>query len=80
MLRFVDALGNSWDVVVGRESWGAVVALFVPVKSGPPMRQALLGALSPDEGLRELSALSPEELERLFARSDELNVEPDGST
>ena len=79
MLRFVDPLGNTWDVVVGRESWGAVVALFVPVTSGQPMRQALLGALSPDEGLRELSALSPEELEQLFARSNELNAEPDGS-
>jgi hypothetical protein len=79
MLRFVESLGNTWDVVVGRESWGAVVALFVPVKSGQPMRQALLGARSPDEGLRELSALSPEELEQLFARSTELNTEPDGS-
>ena len=44
MRRFEDESGAVWDAVVGRESWGAVVALFVPRTGGTVARQASIPA------------------------------------
>ena len=72
MRRFEDRTGARWDVVVGRESWGALLALFVP--AGPPaarnVRQALLNASSYDGAERELSGLNDDALHLLFDRSN----------
>ena len=71
MRRFVDREDRTWDVVVGRESYGALYALFVPAAGNPAeMRQALLGAESRGGADSELDAFSQEELEGLLQRSD----------
>jgi hypothetical protein len=43
MRRFTDRDGIRWDVVLGRESWGSLLALFVPAADGA-VRQAPLQA------------------------------------
>lgn len=65
MRRFVDREGRAWDVVLGRESWGSHVALFVPVRSGE-IRQAPLHASGYDTAAQELDALTPERLQSLL--------------
>jgi len=66
---FKDGAGKNWDVVVGRESWGTVVAIFV-VQEGPePPRQTLMNVRSSEEGTRELREMSEEELGDLFEAS-----------
>jgi len=70
--RFRDTAEREWEVVVGRESWGTVVALFLPQdgsEAGP--RQALMDVPSADGGNRQLLAMSEEELQSLFERSGE---------
>lgn len=70
MRRFVDPEGAAWDVVLGRESWGTLVALFVP--SGAPsraVRQTMLDAPAYEEAQNELDTMTDEELRRLLARS-----------
>ncbi len=44
MRRFSDERGETWDAVVGRESWGTLYALFIPAgaAAAQPVRQALL--------------------------------------
>jgi hypothetical protein len=50
MRHFQDQGGTTWDVVLGRESWGASVALFVPpAASGKPVRQTQLAAVAHDQ-------------------------------
>ena len=71
MRLFTDGDGNPWDVVVGRESYGTVVALFLPRKGSEPPRQALLSVSSPDEGNRILREMAPEDLMALFQSSAE---------
>src|SRR5688500_15051418 len=45
MIReFEDCSGRVWDVVAGRESWGAIVAIFVPADGADSPRQAPLHA------------------------------------
>lgn len=69
MRAFRDATGREWEAVVGRESWGTVVAIFVPkIESGPP-RQALMDVSSADEGNRLLLEMSVEELQDLLVES-----------
>lgn len=70
MWRYEDAEGGRWDVVVGRESWGAMMALFVPrggAASG--VRQTPLGSASYEQALQELEGLGPAGLGELFSRS-----------
>jgi hypothetical protein len=69
--RITDRQGNVWDVMVGRESFGALFALFVPARgnSGQP-RQAILSAESQLDAETELAALSTTELGRLLDRSE----------
>lgn len=69
MRRFVDAEGRAWDVVVGRESWGAFFAIFVPSRGETAMRQAALHATSTEGAADELARLNDEGLQAIFLRS-----------
>lgn len=69
MRRFLGVDGGEWEVVVGRESWGTVVAIFVPREGGDPPRQTLLDVTSTEEALRALQAASEAELRVLLDRS-----------
>lgn len=68
MRRIRDAEDRSWDVVVGRASWGVFQALFVAVE-GNEVRQADLGATAHDEAERFLGDLDEDALRELFERS-----------
>ena len=71
MRRYTDRLGMRWDVVIGRESFGALLALFVPASgnTGQP-RQALLRSDSRVRADAELAAMDNAELDSLFERSE----------
>lgn len=69
MKRFRDRDGVEWEVVAGRESWGAIVALFVPVADGPEMRQAPLPADGYGEATTLLDSMSHPALQELLDRS-----------
>lgn len=69
MRRFRDRAGNGWDVVVGRESWGTSVALFVPDRSTDPVRQVVLRAASPEAAAQELDAFDADALQQLLDQS-----------
>ena len=71
MRRFKDPRGVEWEVVVGRESWGTVVAIFVPRGEHASPRQALLDVSSWDEGNRLLLGMSQGDLQDLLMASDE---------
>ncbi len=68
MQRFTDADGGEWEVTVGRASWGAFLALFVPLGGGEA-REASLAALSADAAGRELLEAGEDELASLFRNS-----------
>lgn len=71
MRRYADARGRSWDVVVGRESFGAFYALFVPAgETRAETRQTLLQADSHGGAQQAVEAMSQEELNELFDRSE----------
>jgi len=67
--RFEGTDGRAWDVVVGRESWGTLVALFVPIGREAPIRQTVLHADSQDVAMAEIHDATPRELEALLERS-----------
>lgn len=70
MRRFTDGSGRTWDVVLGRQSWGALLALFVPVESGADdVRQAALQAAGYDAATQELNGLDEAALQALLDRS-----------
>lgn len=71
MRRFEDSEQRAWDVVVGRESWGTLYALFVPVGTGrdEPVRQTMLDASGYDEAHALLDGLDEDELRALLERS-----------
>lgn len=75
MRRFDDSEGRQWEVVVGRESWGAIFAIFVPVSEGPPVRQTLLQASSFEAAHAELNGMPEAEVRALLARSHVKNLE-----
>jgi hypothetical protein len=68
--RYVDEQGGEWDVVLGRESWGALLALFVPRVAGTA-RQALLRASDYNAAQQELDALDDRALGELLSGSTE---------
>jgi hypothetical protein len=68
MRRFVDRDGARWDVVLGRESWGSLLALFVPAAEGA-VRQAPLKASAYDAATQELNELDDAALQALLDRS-----------
>lgn len=70
MREFEDAEGRRWDVVVGRESWGAFFAIFVPREEGPVIRQTLLLGQSNEDAVRELEALDRDGLICLLDQSE----------
>ena len=71
MLRYTDDDGRIWDVVIGRESFGTLLALFVPAAGNDAWpRQAVLGAESRIGASAELDALEPGALDELFQRSE----------
>lgn len=69
MRRFADDEGRPWEVVAGRESWGALFAIFIPVDSGPEMRQAPLAASSYEEATAAFDAMDDDALRALLSRS-----------
>ena len=70
MRRFQDRTGMTWDVVLGRESWGASMALFVPsAASGSDVRQAPLRSAAHDAAVREFDNLDDAALQELLDRS-----------
>jgi hypothetical protein len=69
MRAFTDAGGRQWDVVVGRESWGAFVALFVPKSHNTDVRQTLMQAASQEAAYDELSGMDEAALRALLDRS-----------
>lgn len=70
MRRFRDRSGVEWDVVLGRESWGASVALFVPPTSSDlDVRQVPLRSAAADAATRELDSLDDAALQVLLDRS-----------
>jgi hypothetical protein len=66
MRRFVDSKGSVWDVVIGRESWGTLLALFVPGDSSLPVRQAPLRASDYDAAAQELVRMDDAALQALL--------------
>lgn len=71
MRRYTDPRGRSWDVVVGRESFGALYALFVPAaETRAETRQTLLQADSQTAARESVEAMSQDELNDLFDRSE----------
>ena len=69
MWRFEGPDGERWDVVRGRESWGALYALFIPRGEGA-VRQTPLTAASHEQALQEVEEAGPEGLHELFRRSE----------
>lgn len=68
MRRFVDDEGRGWDVVIGRQSWGGMVALFVP-QSGENVLQKDLAADSHAEAQAMLDGATDDELRSLLAQA-----------
>lgn len=69
MRLFRDPGGREWEAIVGRESWGTVVAIFLLREESGPPRQTLLEVSSADEGNRLLMEMTPEQLQGLLAGS-----------
>lgn len=70
MRGYTDPDGRAWDVVVGRESFGALYAIFVGAKGNDaPPRQTPLAAESMGAGHDELDSLSQDEMNALFLGS-----------
>lgn len=71
MRRYTDPRGRDWDVVVGRESFGALYALFVPAgETRAETRQTLLQQDSKAGAQQAVESMSEEELNELFERSE----------
>lgn len=68
--RYVDEQGREWDVVLGRESWGSLLALFVPRGEGVA-RQAMLAASDYNAAQQELDALDEAALAEMLRVSVE---------
>lgn len=68
MRHYVDEKGREWDVVLGRESWGSLLALFVPRGDGA-VRQATLAASDYNAAQQELDALDDAALAEMLRGS-----------
>jgi hypothetical protein len=70
MRRFIDPTGAEWDVLAGRESWGTVCALFVPVRRpGAAIRQTVLPGNGTEAAELALDEMNEYELNALLQRS-----------
>jgi hypothetical protein len=58
---FLDASGASWQVTVGKESWGTLVLVFSPARPGGA-RTSILNAETMFQANVELEALTDDEL------------------
>ncbi len=63
-----DAEGRSWDVIVGRGSWGSLVLLF-SLRGANENRTADLASESVRQAEQELAALSDDEVRARLADS-----------
>lgn len=71
MRRYTDSRGRDWDVVVGRESFGALYALFVPAgETRAETRQTLLAQDSKAKAQAAIETMSDEEMDELYDRSE----------
>ena len=71
MRRYTDSRDREWDVVVGRESFGALYALFVPSgETRAETRQTLLQEDSKARAQAAIEAMSEDEMDDLFERSE----------
>ena len=70
MRVFVDEDARHWDIVVGRESWGALFALFIPAGGDEGIRQTMLQSASYEDATRLLQHAEEAELADLFQRSE----------
>jgi hypothetical protein len=61
MRSFAAADGSSWQVVLGKESWGTLVLLFTPMM-GDGARTSTLSAETMFDASAELDALTDDEL------------------
>jgi hypothetical protein len=61
MRAFTDDTGRSWQVALGKESWGTLVLLFSP-ESGGDARTSVLNAETTFAANAELDALDDEQL------------------
>ncbi len=68
MWRFEDRSGTTWEVALGRESWGVLCALFVP-RDGGPARQVQLDVDTEQDALAELDGLAGASWQELLDRS-----------
>ena len=57
---------ESWDAVVGHESWGTFVLLFTPARGGDVKKSVLTGE-TPLQAQTELDAMSDDELRARLA-------------
>ena len=69
MRRFTDGEGRRWEAVVGRESWGALFAIFVPAAPGEEICETQLGAATWADAEHELDTMDDEALRELRRRS-----------
>jgi len=69
MRRFRDGSGRDWEAVVGRESWGAFFAIFVPAAGPDPVRQTQLDAGSWAEAEQMIDTFAEPELHELLGRA-----------
>ena len=71
MRRYEDSRDRTWDVVIGRESFGALYALFVPAgETRAETRQTLLMEESKAQAQAAIEAMSDEDMDELFERSE----------
>lgn len=68
MRAFRDQDGRRWDAVVGRESYGIQVLLFLP-EGGGEIRKAAMTSITRLEAHREVDVLTDAELCERLARS-----------
>jgi hypothetical protein len=74
--RYTDPRGRQWDIVIGRESFGALYALFVPAAdTRAETRQSLLHADSQGAALEAVEGMSEDELNDLFERSEPKRIQ-----
>lgn len=69
MRRFTDREGRVWDIVLGRGSWGAHVALFVPHGHEAAVRQTDLAASGFDQAMDEIERADQHRLQSLLDHS-----------
>ena len=62
--------GREWQAVVGRESYGVIVAIFLPQRGEDPPRQVDLKAGSMEEALQRLRAMEEGELQALLEEAE----------